>query len=146
MEAFYTGQYREDVEEKEFSEKSVSKIQLHVRMYLLADKYQCEGVAEYAFNRFLVAIGKTCQFADFFAAIPEIFEDHPALNELQEMAVETAKKIMSTNSAREERYRFYKAAVEKTPNFGRHLLDVFVKAPPKWKMEEGSPSKKARYM
>jgi Trm5-related predicted tRNA methylase len=81
-----------------------------------------------------------------FAAIPEIFEDHPALKELQEAAVETARKIMSVHSNRHERYRLYREAIEQTPNFGRSLLDVFVKAPPKWKEDEGSPSKKARYM
>lgn len=70
VEAFYTGQYREDVEDGEFPDESISKIQLHVRMYLLADKYQCDGVAEHAFNRFLVAIGKTCQFADFSPRFP----------------------------------------------------------------------------
>lgn len=144
VEAFYTGRYREEAIKGEFADEPINTIQLHVRMYLLADKYQCDGVKELALDRYGVEVRKTAQFFDFFAAIPEIFQDCYVLRELQELAVDSAKKILATQSQKNERYALYKEALEKAPSFGRHLLDGFVRAPRGWSEDGGSPTKRQR--
>lgn len=109
---------------------SVSGLQVHARVFALGDKYDIQGLRDFAARRFTSRLWKFSTLLDILGCVPDVYQlTAPSIRPLRDevalhvrVHIEDYLEDASTRAA-------YETAISEVPEFGTHVLELLVKIP-----------------
>ncbi|PVH98932.1 hypothetical protein DM02DRAFT_530236, partial [Periconia macrospinosa] len=123
---FYRMDYNDDLPDG----TNLSPLQLHVRMFALADQYDIPDLATVAAEKYSSECSASWVPADFLASIPDIYESTPACSrKLRDLACLSIRRHLPRLLEDESIAGLYRDTLVNNPDFARDLLASYVDNP-----------------
>lgn len=124
LKGLYSGQYSELADEDTYDpDAPSSNWRLHLRMLLIADKYQVDELANFArwrINRHLKH--RRVDTTDFFDSIKSIYDGPECMKRCRMDVVSHAKHILTTERKNQATMDKYKSICREVPDFALEML------------------------
>jgi len=125
VQFFYNMDYDDEV--KGIEGKDISRLQVHVRMFAIGDKFDIPVLRSLAAEKY----GNRCSLSwndlEFLGSIREIYTSTPdSIPELRNVAVSVALcKVQDMQKSKDVK-EVYEGLLKEVPEFARHLLSEYV--------------------
>lgn len=131
IDYFYRGDYHaaEATQVDEQGGVDVSALQLHARIFALADKYAVDSLMHLSAAKYSNRL-KHSTILDFLQSIPDVYALTPAaVRALRNEAVQHARMNLARSLVDPSVKRAYEDVASITPDFVKELLDSYMDAP-----------------
>jgi Zn finger protein HypA/HybF involved in hydrogenase expression len=127
---FYTGNYSDRIQASETEQPSCSALQLHARVFVLADKYVAKNLPALCVEKYQRRLELLCDPIEFLESIPEVYALPPTSTRILKEVVARFARINISNYLREETVQMaYNSVAQSVPEFVKDLLDLYIEAP-----------------
>lgn len=127
----YTANYDDTVDTPETeSSPPISSLQLHARVFALADKYSVSGLSELCIMKYKRGLEYRLDPVEFIQSIPDVYTLTPApVRALKDVVARFARNRLAGFLSRESARLVYNYVVPNAPGFAKDLLDLYIDAP-----------------
>lgn len=130
----YTGGYDYSVSEQPESleqsdsleQRKILPLTLHVKMYILADKYQIPALMRLAENKYQNALCSSLSIEEYFQSIPEVYLLPSSAGQLRAIAVQYARENLKKSIEKEDTKESLRQLIIDVPEYGFEVLEVFI--------------------
>ena len=123
---FYHGEYSHDLEEN----VDISLLQLHARMFSLADQYEIPHLGALAAHSFASRCTQSWLADEFLASISDIYETTPSsVAQLRVTACMEIRKHLPAMLHEKDAAEMYERTLTEVPDFAKDLLNSYVQHP-----------------
>jgi hypothetical protein len=126
IEFFYTGDYIA-VTSIEIEEEPFTILDLHAKVFALADKYDAQSMCERAVNRYKHRL-KSCEAQEFMTSIVTIYRDtFPTIRSLRNVAVQYTQAQLQRMARQQEDVRdALLEIVQAIPEFAKDICEAWI--------------------
>lgn len=128
LDFLYTGDYAESFDEIEGQSPSISALQHHARLFILAEKYAIHGLCRLAARKFKKSLDNKCDPLEFLGSIHDVYAGPPA-STLKAVATRFARYNLASVLKDESTRKYYDEVVAEVPHFAKDVLDSYMAAP-----------------
>jgi hypothetical protein len=130
LQYFYTGDYIEMSEEDDSAHSDMSALQLHARVFALADKYDVKDLCVLSAEKYSSRLEKDFNVVDFLESIPDVYHlTAPQVRTLRDFVLHFARKNLETALHHSSHSKVYDDITSEVPTFTKDLLDSYVASP-----------------
>jgi hypothetical protein len=129
IDYFYTADYDEIVNEPG-TDEVISGLQVHARMFALADKYDIEGLLVLSSEKFSNRFRSSPNGLELLESVPDVYALTPPSVKILRNKVTLCARINLKTSLRDQSVReVYERIATEHPDFVKDVLDLYIRAP-----------------
>lgn len=122
----YTSDYEIEAED---SHGTNSPLNLHARLYTIADKYGIDSLLALVAEKYRDLLRQNPGVEDYLASISQVYTPPATSNALQKLAVAFGRKVLK-NAIKQEHLRGrLRLLISDVPEFGYDIAEAFITAP-----------------
>ncbi|PGG95184.1 hypothetical protein AJ79_10206 [Helicocarpus griseus UAMH5409] len=129
VDFLYASDYNANPKTDANNEAAISELQLHVRMFIMGDKYDIEGLRSRASDKFLARLHKALPWEELLGCIPETNNMTPSLMKpLKDMILARIKECLKKGLTNAKTLELYERVALEVPEFVKDLLELYIEA------------------
>ncbi|KAL1969767.1 hypothetical protein VTN77DRAFT_7276 [Rasamsonia byssochlamydoides] len=131
IDYFYTADYDQNVESADTEcAPPISALQIHVRMFVLADKYDIEGLRVLSSEKYSNRLMSPCSALEFLESVPDVYTlTAPSVRVLRDEVTHFARVNLENYIQDQSVREVYEKIATEVPHFVKDVLDSFITAP-----------------
>jgi len=131
IDYFYTADYNENVDQPNTeSHQRVSILQVHARMFALADKYDIGGLRVLSAEKFSSRFKSSPDGLELLESVPDVYTlTPPSVKTLRSRLTLCARIILKKSLQDKSVREVYEKIANEYPDFIKEVLDLYIKAP-----------------
>jgi hypothetical protein len=130
LQYFYTGDYTRLSEEDDSAYSHTSALQLHARVFALADKYDVKDLCVLSAEKYSSSLEKDFNVVEFLESIPDVYHlTAPQVQTLRNLVLHFARKNLANALHHSSHSKIYDDITCEVPTFTKDLLDSYIASP-----------------
>lgn len=129
LQYLYTGDYT-SILGKNGENVDISALQLHARVFALADKYDVQGLCELVMAKYYSRLEDDFNAVEFLESIPDVYHlTPPEIGTQRTLAIHFARKFLEKTLHDTAYKKIYHDITLQVPTFTKYLLDSYIASP-----------------
>jgi ribosomal protein L40E len=131
LQYLYIGDYTSILgKDGEKNDLNISTLQLHARVFALADKYAVQGLCDLVMAKYYSRLKDDFNTIEFLESIPDVYHSTPPeIDTLRVLAIHFARKHLEKSLQDRANKRIYDHITSEVPTFTKRLLDSYIASP-----------------
>ncbi|PKX97833.1 uncharacterized protein P174DRAFT_502313 [Aspergillus novofumigatus IBT 16806] len=130
LQYFYTGDYTRLSEEDDSAYSHMSALQLHARLFAMADKYNMKDLCALSAEKYSSRLEKDFNIIEFLESSPDVYHlTAPQVQTLRNLVLHFARKNLENALHHSLHSKIYDDITCEVPTFTKDLLNSYIASP-----------------